>query len=95
MMADEQIQPTKGSVTVYLIDDMIDSGLLPGQSWPSPAHRRAAINAIIANPLIDSMDKLQQTVRAICAVPADRIRMMTVWELKYEFGAQALWDGGE
>jgi hypothetical protein len=82
----------EGSAAMYLFDYMIDYGLPAGQDWPSPAHRQVAVNALPGNPLIDSMDKLQLAVRAVCAVPADRIKAVTMRNLVEEFGAPALWD---
>ena len=65
---------------------MVDMGLPEGMEWPSELHKKLAINLLICNPEISSMDLLQSGVINILNIPAEKIQNLLIEDLsKYGF----------
>lgn len=71
---------------MYLIENMIDMGLPDGASWPTEFHRVVAQKVLLANPEINTRDKLNNGVVNILNIPEDKIKTITIDDLsKYGF----------
>lgn len=66
---------------MYMIPDMLEMGLKPGQKWPSDAHRVVAMKLCLCNPLVDHMDALIDLIQKINSIPEDKIKTVTLNEL--------------
>lgn len=66
---------------MYMLDDMIDMGLLSGQKWPSPAHRTVACNLALCNPMVKNRDTLTDIVQKVRNIPKTEIKTMTMSDL--------------
>ena len=70
---------------MYLIESMIDMGLKRNSKWPTVHHRAVAIELLIGNPEVTTMDSLQTGVSNIVKIPNYKIKQVTLEELK-DFG---------
>lgn len=70
---------------MYAFDEMIELGLKEGQSWPNDAYRKVAVTIGLCNPRVDDRDKLIEICQAILQVPEDRIKLVTLEDLIFEF----------
>lgn len=71
---------------MYCFEHMIDSGLPKGKEWPSDLHRKLAVNLLISNPQINTMDILQDSIKTIFKIPENEIPTLTFdGLLKYGF----------
>lgn len=70
---------------MYMLEEMIDYGLKPGQDWPSPAHRQVAMAIGLCNGQIRTKDDLIAVVQSVVAIPANRIETVTFGEAAKEF----------
>jgi len=66
---------------MYLTDKFVDLGLESGKAWTSPEHRQVAVNALIQNPRVFTVDKLQWNVNIINAIPQEDIERVTISDL--------------
>jgi hypothetical protein len=71
---------------MYGLPDMIDMGLLEGQTWPTDEHRQVAQNLLIGRPGINNRDQLIEGVSVILKVPEDKITVVTLEELVEIYG---------
>lgn len=67
---------------MYAFEEMIDLGLLYGQSFPTQAHRDVAVVLAVGNPHVMSRDHLTEIVQAVIAVPRREIKKVTVMDLR-------------
>ena len=65
---------------MYGFEEMIDMGI-KGSEWTSPDHRAVAVNTCICNPMVKTMDDLASNVAIINAIPSEKIRTITGYEL--------------
>ena len=71
---------------MYMIDTMIDMGLEKDKEWPSDVHRQVAINLLICNPRITTMDALMTGIKKVNSIPIEEIKIITYEGLeKYGF----------
>lgn len=66
---------------MYAFPEMIDMGLHPNQTWPTPAHKVVAQAIAIANPNVKTRDTMIEIVQMILTIPEDKIQSMTYPQL--------------
>jgi len=66
---------------MYLVDNMVDMGLPDGITWPTEWHRLAAQRILLANPEINTRDKLNNGVVNILNIPEDKIKTIKIDDL--------------
>ena len=67
---------------MYIVADMIDLGIVKGQVWTSPYHRRVAQNVCLCNPNIITCDQLVHNCGIINQIPKSRIKKATFADLR-------------
>lgn len=72
---------------MYVFENMIEIGMGKGKKWPSGAHKKVAINALLCNPRITSAEILKRNIEIINKIPKERIKKVTRAEL-FEMGVQ-------
>jgi hypothetical protein len=70
---------------MYCLESMIDLGLKNGQTFPSEEHKDVAMTLGLCNPRVTDRTTLTEIVQAVCKVPAERIKTITLDEIIKEF----------
>ena len=70
---------------MYMIERMIDMGLLTDETWRSEAHRIVASKIALFNPRVTNRDSLTEVVQAIQKIPISEIETVTVNDLAYKY----------
>lgn len=71
---------------MYGFPEMINMGLKNDQEWPSEAYQVVAVNLLICNPNINTIDKLTEGVQKVLNIPEDKIKTITMNDLgRYGF----------
>lgn len=70
---------------MYMFPEMVNMGLHEGQEFPSDDHRVVATTLCIGVPGLDNKDDLTTIVQSVLKVPQDRIRTVTIDQLKMEY----------
>lgn len=76
---------------MYMLPDMIEMGLEDGKDFTTGAHKEVCITCVIGRPGIDNLDQMIEMVKAINAVPVDRIQTVTIKDLQNEFNVPYLY----
>lgn len=59
---------------MYMLEDMIEMGLLKGQKWPTPQHRVIACNLALCNPMVRTRDDLTAIVQKVRKIPKAKVK---------------------
>lgn len=70
---------------MYILESMIDLGLKENQTFPSEDHKAVAMTLGLCNPHVKTRSTLTDIVQAVCKVPAERIKTITLDEIVNEF----------
>jgi len=70
---------------MYCLESMIDLGLKKGQIFPSEEHKAVAMTLGLCNPHVTNRTTLIEIVQAVCNVPTERIKIVTLDEMIKEF----------
>lgn len=70
---------------MYIMESMIDLGLKENQTFPSEEHKAVAMTLGLCNPHVKTRDCLTSIVQAVCEVPIERIKTITLEEMIKEF----------
>lgn len=73
---------------MYMFPDMIDLGFPHEEEpkWTSDDHKVVAQNVCLCNPDVRTRDALIEMVSKINKIPQERIRTVTLLDLRDEFG---------
>ena len=72
---------------MYMLPDMIDLGFQHDEEpkWTSEDHKTVAMNVCLCNPRVTTRDSLIDMVAKINKIPQERIRTVTLNDLRDEF----------
>jgi hypothetical protein len=67
---------------MYLFEDMVDMALPKGIKWPTEYHRKVAINLLIANPSVTTLNAIQNGVLNVLSISKGQIDSINLDELR-------------
>jgi len=71
---------------MYLVENMIELGLLEGQKFPTKAHKKVAQAIALCNPNVRNRDTLTDIVQAVLKVPTAKIKTIPYEKLVDKYG---------
>ncbi len=67
---------------MYLFEDMVDMALPKDIKWPTKYHRKVAINLLIANPSVTTLNAIQNGVLNVLSISKGQIESINLDELR-------------